>query len=921
MLRESVLRYSREIAFAAAQVYAQAAESRGAWDARLEALVVDALLRGEVDEPVRSRASALGWGQRGHVAVVVGLARDAAPGRRRRGRAARGPRDRARRDQRGARRPARRRVDGVREPDAVKPARHFAAQFAPGPVVVGPVVARPRRGRPVGRGGRRRAAGRGRLAGGPTAGGGRAAAARAGAGRRPAGPGAPGRRRATGPLADAGGDLLDTLTAYLEASGSIEGAARALFVHPNTVRYRLRRVAGRHRLRPRPSRAGRSRCGWRSPRPPRRTARSCRNPLICWPPTWSASIPPGHPGVRKRGPVLAIVAPGQGAQVPGFLAPWLELPQVRHSAGWLSASPAWTWPLRHRGRRGDDPGHRGRAAADRGRRPVPAAGAVPAPGRRVPAWSASAPVTRSARSPPRPPRTSSRPSRRWSSSASAAGRWPRPRPSPPTGMTAVLGGDRDDVLAKLAEHGLTAANDNGAGQIVAAGTLEQLAALQPTRPRAPGSARWRSPARSTPSTWRPPSRRSAGSPRAVSTHDPRTRLLSNARRCRRARRPRGPRPPRRPGQQPGPLGPVHADDGRPRRHRPARAAAGRHARPAWPSAPSPASRSSRSRHRTTSTPPATSSRRTAARTRSTTPPPGACSSRPAKGTFRAVGAGRPARRRPRRSAWSSPCATSSRCLAPHGGTWSSGSSRTATPSPRASRWSGSTPRRCPHDRREPSPSRPARRTHARILGVGGYRPGAGRHQRRDRRAHRLLRRVDPRAHRHRHPALRRRRRDRRRHGRRRRRARRSPTPASPPTSSAASSSPPSRTCRRPRPPPPTSRTGSARRTPRRSTSRPRAPASATALALANDMVRAGSAEHVLVVGVEKLTDILDPYDRGTAFIFGDGAGAVVVGRPTSPGIGPVVWGADGARPTPSRRREPWHDPQGRPRAQVPDAAR
>ena len=51
-LRESVLRYSREIAFAAAQVYAQAAEARGAWDARLEALVVDALLRGEVDDDV-----------------------------------------------------------------------------------------------------------------------------------------------------------------------------------------------------------------------------------------------------------------------------------------------------------------------------------------------------------------------------------------------------------------------------------------------------------------------------------------------------------------------------------------------------------------------------------------------------------------------------------------------------------------------------------------------------------------------------------------------------------------------------------------------------------------------------------------------------------------------------------------------------
>jgi DNA-binding PucR family transcriptional regulator len=52
------------------------------------------------------------------------------------------------------------------------------------------------------------------------------------------------------PLAGAGGDLVGTLTAYLEASGSIEGAARALFVHPNTVRYRLRRVTDATGLAP-----------------------------------------------------------------------------------------------------------------------------------------------------------------------------------------------------------------------------------------------------------------------------------------------------------------------------------------------------------------------------------------------------------------------------------------------------------------------------------------------------------------------------------------------------------------------------------------------------------------------------------------------------------------------------------------------
>ena len=64
--------YGREVAFATAEVYARAAESRGAWDARLEALVVDAVLRSETDESVVSRASALGWSSPGDVAVVLG---------------------------------------------------------------------------------------------------------------------------------------------------------------------------------------------------------------------------------------------------------------------------------------------------------------------------------------------------------------------------------------------------------------------------------------------------------------------------------------------------------------------------------------------------------------------------------------------------------------------------------------------------------------------------------------------------------------------------------------------------------------------------------------------------------------------------------------------------------------------------------
>ncbi|HET9171622.1 MAG TPA: beta-ketoacyl-ACP synthase III [Actinospica sp.] len=67
------------------------------------------------------------------------------------------------------------------------------------------------------------------------------------------------------------------------------------------------------------------------------------------------------------------------------------------------------------------------------------------------------------------------------------------------------------------------------------------------------------------------------------------------------------------------------------------------------------------------------------------------------------------------------------------------------------------------------------------------------------------------------------------------------------------------------------------------------------LALAQDAVRGGSAEHVLVIGVERLSDLTDLNDRSTAFIFGDGAGAAVVGPSDTPAIGPVVWGADGAQ--------------------------
>jgi 3-oxoacyl-(acyl-carrier-protein) synthase III len=79
------------------------------------------------------------------------------------------------------------------------------------------------------------------------------------------------------------------------------------------------------------------------------------------------------------------------------------------------------------------------------------------------------------------------------------------------------------------------------------------------------------------------------------------------------------------------------------------------------------------------------------------------------------------------------------------------------------------------------------------------------------------------------------------------------------------------------------------------------------IALASDLVRAGSARHVLVIGVERLSEITDPEDRGSAFIFSDGAGAAVVGVSDTPGIGPVVWGSDGEQFDLIRQKEDWRE--------------
>ncbi|MEI2825310.1 MAG: helix-turn-helix domain-containing protein [Dermatophilaceae bacterium] len=248
VLREAVLRYSREIAFSAAEVYAQAAESRGAWDARLEALVVDAVLRGEADDSMQSRATALGWGSVAHVTVIAGRTPTGAT-------AYTGETIR-----RAARHVGAEALSAVQRrrlvvilggsTDALASAAALAGEFGDGPIVVGPTVPHL-----FAAGRSARAALNGLLGGsgvaaGPPPGPRRRAPARA---SRSSATIAPGDNSSTGssPRCEANDTLLQTAHSFLEVGG-LEATARVLFVHPNTVRYRLGRIAERDRLRPHP---------------------------------------------------------------------------------------------------------------------------------------------------------------------------------------------------------------------------------------------------------------------------------------------------------------------------------------------------------------------------------------------------------------------------------------------------------------------------------------------------------------------------------------------------------------------------------------------------------------------------------------------------------------------------------------------
>ncbi|MGV9244698.1 beta-ketoacyl-ACP synthase 3 [Streptomyces sp. NPDC003710] len=79
------------------------------------------------------------------------------------------------------------------------------------------------------------------------------------------------------------------------------------------------------------------------------------------------------------------------------------------------------------------------------------------------------------------------------------------------------------------------------------------------------------------------------------------------------------------------------------------------------------------------------------------------------------------------------------------------------------------------------------------------------------------------------------------------------------------------------------------------------------LTLAKGMIVEGSAEYVLVIGVERLSDLTDLEDRATAFLFGDGAGAVVVGPSEEPHIGPTVWGSEGDKSETIKQTVPWNE--------------
>ncbi|BBX73114.1 PucR family transcriptional regulator [Mycobacterium shinjukuense] len=260
-LTVGILKYSRDLAFTAATAYADAAEARGTWDSRMEASVVDAVVRGDTGPELLSRAAALNWDTTAPATVVVGIP---APGRDSSNgpvvsseRASQVVRDIAARHGRAALTDVHGTwlvaiVSGQLSPTE-KFSKDLLDAFSDGPVVIGPTA-------PMLTAAYHSAS---EAISGMNAVAGWRAAPRPVLAREllP-------ERALMGdasaivalhtdvmrPLADAGPTLIETLDAYLDCGGAIEACARKLFVHPNTVRYRLKRITdftGRDPTQPR----------------------------------------------------------------------------------------------------------------------------------------------------------------------------------------------------------------------------------------------------------------------------------------------------------------------------------------------------------------------------------------------------------------------------------------------------------------------------------------------------------------------------------------------------------------------------------------------------------------------------------------------------------------------------------------------
>lgn len=238
-LREGVLVFSREIAFAAADVYARAAEARGSWDARLEAMVIDALVRGDSVEELASRTAAYGWRSTGNVHVIVGRA------------SKKTFQSGLAEVRQAAQRAGEDALVGIHDDrllivlggakDIHKAAASLLTYYGPHEVVIGPHVST------LAEAGASAAAASWAL---------RTAFARPNAPRPVFASDLLPERAMAGdatavnelvrsfyePLAVGTGQLLSTAESYLENGGSLEATAKALGVHPNTVRYRLRKI-------------------------------------------------------------------------------------------------------------------------------------------------------------------------------------------------------------------------------------------------------------------------------------------------------------------------------------------------------------------------------------------------------------------------------------------------------------------------------------------------------------------------------------------------------------------------------------------------------------------------------------------------------------------------------------------------------